>query len=484
MNEIKDYRELFIHAIDMGIKFKGRKNVRSETILEGVDDIIKLGDLETNFEDLVSDFEKRIIPKCSNFGSNKFMGFPDSGNSPYAIYGALLEQFLQQNLINSSFCAPIATQIEIEVIQFFRRLLDFEVRKIENIWDVGGIVTVGGTSSNSIALLLSREHHKSNTMQTGVIKPKEYKIIVPKGIGHYSVRSAQMWMGCGNNVVEVEINGYRYDLDDLKEKLCKYKGEIMMVVAYAGDSRTMTIEHLKEVYSVVKRVDKNIWLHVDACNGFCLATSDKLKSKLDGINLYDSVTMDPHKMLEIPYTISLLIVKEPERLKSILTESDLIMKERLAFGQVTPFIGSKAWLSLKLWFYIKGMGKLNIGKMIDDRYRHAKYLQSKLENNRFVVLNEVDALSVVFVYRNETMDNVKKINEVNKKIYEKILSDGDYYVHSFPIIDSLGKIDKNESVQALRFFSGNSNLTNSQIDKLILYIQYIGDSIATKGTKV
>ena len=53
----------------------------------------------------------------------------------------------------------------------------------------------------------------------------------------------------------------------------------MCVVCYVGDSRTMTIENLNEVYRMVKASDEKIWLHADACHGFSLAFSEKLKKK-------------------------------------------------------------------------------------------------------------------------------------------------------------------------------------------------------------
>ena len=66
----------------------------------------------------------------------------------------------------------------------------------------------------------------------------------------------------------------------MKKTIEKYKGKIMAVVCYVGDSRTMTIENLKEVYSIVKELDPNIWLHADACHGFSLAFSNKLKKRI------------------------------------------------------------------------------------------------------------------------------------------------------------------------------------------------------------
>ena len=107
----------------------------------------------------------------------------------------------------------------------------------------------------------------------------------------------------------------------------------MACVVYAGDSRSLTIDRLDDIYGIVKNSDKNIWLHVDACHGFALSFSEKLKYKLKGIEKYDSITADAHKALMIPYGLSLLLTKNRRSFFMIKSESDLIMKENFAFGQ-------------------------------------------------------------------------------------------------------------------------------------------------------
>lgn len=74
----------------------------------------------------------------------------------------------------------------------------------------------------------------------------------------------------------------------------------MSVVAYVGDSRSMTIDNLMEIHRIVKETDENIWLHADACHGFSLGFSEKLKSRISGIELFDSISTDPHKVLAVP----------------------------------------------------------------------------------------------------------------------------------------------------------------------------------------
>ncbi len=475
----KNYaKECIDNIVEMGLDFKLQDNFRKRHVSESmIKEIYEMPENETRLEDIITLVKEQVLPYCSNFGTENFMGFPDAGNSIGGISGAVLSDFLQQNLINSSFCAPIATYMEIAVIRWLREIVGYKNIDVNNIWDVGGVITYGGTGSNSIAMLLARENHKENTMVNGVMTPEDYKVIIPKGIGHYSIKSSLMWIGCGDNVIEVPTIDYKYDLKELKKTLIENKGKIMCVVAYVGDSRSMTIDNLTEIYKIVKAVDNNIWLHADACHGFSLGFSEKLKSKISGIELFDSISTDPHKVLAVPYTVSALLLKNPNSLKKVTTTSDLIMKEDYAFGQVTPFIGSKSWMSLKVWFAFKNIGRKGIGEIIERRCQMAQYLKKNLENRKeYIVLNDVDINSVMFMYvgdkKNITM-TLDKINIINKEIKKRMDEEGIYFLHQFSINDDNGKISKDAILYPLRYMSGNDNISEETIDKMLRYIDEI-----------
>ena len=479
-----DYaKECFEEAIDLGISFKITNEVKNKVFCkEDLNKLLEIPKKETTPDKVIDEFKKEILPFCTNFSSENFMGFPDAGNTISGISGAIISDFMQQNLINSSFCAPIATFMEIAVIKWLREIIGYKINSINNIWDAGGIITYGGTGSNTTAMLLARENYNNNTMQEGVKNPQNYKVIIPKDIGHYSIKSSLMWIGCGNNLVEVETKDFKYDLKALKKALKVNEGHIMCVVVYVGDSRTMTIDNLREVYDLVKSVDEKIWVHADACHGFSLAFSKKLKYKIDGLNLYDSISTDPHKVLAIPYCISALLVKEPQKMKLITSASDLIMQEDFAYGQITPFIGSKSWISLKLWFAIKSLGIEGFGKIIEKRYDMAQYLKNKiLDSKEFILLNDVSINSVVFMYVGDKEKlkylSIDYLNKINLNIYNKILSDGKYYLHKFTIPDNKGVVKKNATLIPLRYMSGNDNITKKTINNMLNYIKELAKKV-------
>ena len=472
-------QDCFEEALKIGFDFKLNNDFKQKKYAEeNFEELLKTPMNGTELNELLNKFQKEILPYCSNFGNENFMGFPDAGNSIAGISGAILADFLQQNLINSSFCAPIATYMEIAVIKWFRELLGYEIKPINNIWDVGGVITYGGTGSNATAMLLARENFRRNTMQNGVENPSDYKVIIPKGIGHYSIKSSCMWLGCGNHVIEVETENFRYNLDELEKTLNENKGKIMCVVSYVGDSRTMTIENLKAVHKIVKKVDPNIWLHADACHGFSLAFSKKLKKKIEGIELFDSISTDPHKVLTIPYCVSALLIKDPEKFKLVTSTSDLIMQEDYAWGQITPFIGSKSWVSLKIWFAIQNLGVEKIGEIIETRCNMASKFASIInDTDDFIVLNDVNINSVVFMYvkdKNKIKDyNIDELNSLNIKIHEKMMDEGKYHLHKFSLPDDKGIIKKGATIYPLRYMSGNPNITEATLNDVLNYIRQI-----------
>ena len=482
-NNIEYAQSCFDEALKLGFDFKLNNNFKEKKYKEeNFEELLKTPINGTELKELLKKFQTEILPYCSNFGNENFMGFPDAGNSIAGISGAILADFLQQNLINSSFCAPIATYMEIAVIKWFRELLGYDIKQINNIWDVGGVITYGGTGSNATAMLLARENFRKNTMQNGVDNPSDYKVIIPKGIGHYSIKSSCMWLGCGNNVIEVETENFRYNLEELQKTLKENKGKIMCVVAYVGDSRTMTIENLKEVHKIVKEEDSNIWLHADACHGFSLAFSKKLKRKIEGIELFDSISTDPHKVLTIPYCVSALLVKEPEKFKLVTSTSDLIMQEDFAWGQITPFIGSKSWVSLKIWFAIQNLGVDKIGKIIEERCNMAvKFADIIKSTNDFILLNDVNINSVVFMYvkdKNKIKEyDINELNEINIKIHERMMDEGKYHLHKFSLPDDKGVIKKGATIYPLRYMSGNLNISEKTLTDVLDYIRKIAKDL-------
>lgn len=425
------------------------------------------------------DFNNRILQFCVNDTSVMNMGFPDCGNETSALVGTMYSEFIQQNLINQSESSPSITFAEISVIRWMRHLLGYSNcshNNLNGVYDVGGIVTFGGTVSNCIAMMLARENKNKDSFHSGVTNPEEYKVIVPEDIGHYSINASLNWLGLGDQVVTVKSKNFKIDKKDLKEKLIKNKGNVMACVIYAGDSRSMTIDDFKGICRIIREIDPNIWIHADACHGFVLSFSNKYAALLEGINECDSITTDPHKTLMIPYGISCLLVKDPNSFRLISSSSyNLVFDDDLfAFGRITPFIGSKNSASLKLWFLLKCLGVEKIGEIIDERIELTQFFYKLINSNeRFITINEPEMNSVMFCVKplNISNKNIEELNRINYEIFKRVREEGKYYIHSFEMNIQNKNISSKKPLRVLRFMSGNPQLKKEDIEQLVYYIE-------------
>lgn len=481
--------DLLSRALEIGVRFKAsgdmyRDRADPRTLRDAL--LVPLPHRPMPTREVIGRFEMDVLPYCKNEASPRFMGFADTGSDVAALVGELLSVLVQQNLINQSFDSPTATFVEICVLRWMRELLGYpvaDVAEVSSVWDVGGIVTSGGTMSNAVAMMLAREHHDPGTAAAGVRPERAGCVLVPEGIGHYSVRASLSWLGLGDRVVPVPTSGFRYDLSALRRVLRERSDEVAGVVAYAGDSRTQTIERLRAVSDLVREFSPGSWLHADACWGLAAALHHGLRGRLAGIETFDSITVDPHKVLNVPYSLSALLVREPQSLRSITSYADLIMQEEWAFGQVTPFLGSKPWWSLKLWMLMLRHGREGLHQIIERRSATLRSFTDAVDAQPSLVrLHEPDLFALAFMYvppgEISTPADVVRLNLINEEIHDRLLEERSWFFHQFGLPDAHGVISRGAVLRPLRFVAGNPGTTDDHIRQAVARVVELGDLIS------
>jgi L-2,4-diaminobutyrate decarboxylase len=487
--------ELFSDAARIGLDFKlaegKEKPIVSYRTQEGImSDLLEpIPRKGKGMSELMAEVKEKIINGAVNFSSPGFIAFPDSGNSLAAVEGHLLSGFLNQNLINSVHTSPTATFVEIAVVNWLREIVGFDVTpNPKDTQDIGGISVPGGVSANTIGLLLARENRFPGTMRDGVtFEPSKVNVYIARGISHYSSRAALGWLGLGtSSMVDVDTTpDFKIDQADLVRKVEGHvsKGGVpLAVVAYAGDSRTMAIDDFEGVSKIAKRY--GMWMHVDACHGLSLCFSKKLRGMVKGIELADSITIDPHKVLFTPYSLSYVLVRDQSRFSLVEGISDLITKEPFSLGRLSPFLGSKPFNSLKLWMLMKHLGTDNIGRLIEQRHGMALYFASLLaQEQEFYVMNKVMINNVAYLYvPRELKDSlagpekekaIGLINKLNGNVHRRIFEEGRYYVHTFKLNDFMGifGVGSEPVFQMQRVSIGNPLTTKEVLRDFVGYLR-------------
>ncbi len=404
----------FLHRlVDLGTSFMDGKH------RDGL--VLKYADNETlkqlvaeplpvkgsSFDGLLQDIEQKILPYSIAQSDKRFLAFPDTGNSLATLAADVLAPFTNQNMIAVDRSAPVATFVEIQTLLWLRELIGYSapsMKDLKSLDQVGGMWTPGGNLSNYMSVLGALHKRFPEVRKGGLWSLKKRPVIVvARGIDHFSFANAAVALGLGSDgILWAEANGaYQTDTNSLRKVLdnCPADVEPFMVVSVAGNCRTTSIDNLQEIRSICD--ERGLWMHADGCHGGSLLFSPKLKQEmLPGIELADSISLDPHKGLFLTYPASYVLFKDPTALAALSRYPEKTKEPgQFDLGLITPFLGSRGFQSLKLWMLMKHLGIDGLSKAIEARQETNRTLTNVLKDSElFVLLNESQFYRQAFVF--------------------------------------------------------------------------------------
>ncbi|KAH8736620.1 pyridoxal phosphate-dependent transferase [Ilyonectria robusta] len=296
----------------------------------------------------------------------------------------------------------------------------------------GGITCQGGSASNFTSLVSARGALYPDTRSEG---NGSYRFAVFTSCqGHYSIQKAALACGMGvSSVVAVESHpDGRMDVDALRASVLQAKADgrtPLYVNATAGTTVFGAFDPLPEIAAVC--AEFNMWFHVDASWGGAAIFSHKHKHKLAGSHLADSLTINPHKMLNVPATCSFLLTRDTALLHrantlpaGYLFHNDAPGDDVWDMADLTLQCGRRAD-SVKLalsWTYY---GAAGFRRAADNAFSTAAHLASVVEAHPdfcLVSSNPPPCLQVCFYYApggrmgKSKEENTRRTKDLVKKI--------------------------------------------------------------------
>lgn len=435
-----------------------------------------------SIKDLVSEMDALVNTYSINQSTVNFMAFPESGNSKAAVAASMLTPLWNQNLISVDKSAPIATFVEVQVIEWLRKLIGYECKPATSAIDIGGVTATGGVMSNTVGILVARSLAFPESRSQGLTAESKtpYLLVADKTLEHYSHKAAFWWLGLGEtNVIAVKGTGYNFDINDLEDKLATYNSgdnTVVAVVCMAGDSRTMTIQNIAEVQAMTAA--NKVWLHVDACQGGIGIFASNREELCADYKLADSISIDPHKGLGVPYSSSFCLFKDQGILQNIAKSTDItIAKGSFDIGQVTPFLGSRPFDTIKLWALIKYHGLDGLAKNVDYRIGLTREWASFVNNSRYLISMNDPLLTAISFSLDPKKLGIEKINgellsKLNKELHDRCYQTGWLVLHGFDLIDYENRLglDETRPLRVLGTNFGNVLLDASHFTKIMAYL--------------
>jgi aromatic-L-amino-acid decarboxylase len=331
----------------------------------------------------------RVLRECRNkvFRHSMHMSHPrifglfNPAPLPIAAFAELPVAFLNQS-VDAWKAGPAATHLEVRLIRWMNDLIGFGPEAF-------GVFTSGGGVANTIALKLARDRVTgTRARRTGLPGRLSGRLrVYASEQAHFSIARSLDLLGLGEEaLVRVKVDAHmKMRADHLASAIARDRHRRlipMAVVATAGTTNTGNIDPLRASAGVARA--HGVHFHVDAAYGGALLLSNRYATRLDGLNLADSITVDPHKWLFQPFSLGGLFVRDGRRLnRSFRIEPGYLRKDLEAEADRLDFYhysleGSREFRGLKFWFSLKTLGRQGLGRLVDATLDVARHLEEEV----------------------------------------------------------------------------------------------------------
>ena len=319
------------------------------------------------------------------------------------------------------YASPGAVRMENMLIRWMSEIVGYPS-------DAAGNLTTGGSLANLIAIVTARD------AQNIKAKDIERSVIYLSEQAHHSVDKAIRIAGLGECIVRhIPLDSkYRIIAEELEHQIVEDRREGLnpfLVVASAGTTDVGAIDPLSEIGDIAKR--NGIWYHIDAAYGGFFILTDEGKKKLAGIEKSDSLVIDPHKGLFLPYGLGVVLVRNAEALFESQKYSANYMQdardvnEEASPADLSPEL-TKHFRGLRLWLPLKLHGLAPFRACLEEKLALAKYFHAEVTKLGFESDLEPELSVVVYRYVPQNGDP----GAFNKRLLEEVVADGRVFISS------------------------------------------------------
>lgn len=384
----------------------------------------------SELKDLLNLIETEVDAAGLNPASGRHMGYIPGGG----IYPSALADFMaavSNRYAGVFFSSPGAVRIENMCIRWMCDLIGYPDNS-------GGNLSSGGSIANLTGLVTARDNSGITS------KDFDKAVIYTTRQVHHCVIKAIKYAGLSDATIRtVEMDSYyRMKPQKLQEKIEEDKKEgliPLIIFASAGTTDLGAVDPLQDIAVIAE--EHNIWFHVDAAYGGFFLLTEQGKQKMKGIDKADSVTIDPHKGLFLPYGSGALLVRDVQKLydsqhmTANYLQDTLSATEEFSPADLSPEL-SKHFRGLRMWLPLKLFGVKPFRAALNEKLALTKYFYREVQTIEGIEVGPEPELSVMFFRYLPSQENTGA-NEFNKELVNALHKDGRVFLSSTNIEDTV-----------------------------------------------
>lgn len=354
-------------------------------------------------------FNKKFEPILVASSGPRYLGFVTGGSTPASIVGDWLATVYDQNTQSFKGQGDISAAIEIETISLLLDLFDLPKDFL------GGFVT-GATLSNFTCLAVARQWIGKQSGKDFAKEGITQKINILSATPHSSAIKSLSMLGIGsNNLEKVKVldgNREAMDMEDLQHKINQLQDQPFILITSGGTVNTVDFDDFSAISKLKEKY--NFWWHIDGAFGAFAACSPAYKHLMNGWENADSITVDCHKWLNVPYESAVFFVKEKYKLlqtETFQNSNAPYLGDPLENFNYLNFLpeNSRRLKALPAWFSLTAYGKQGYQDIVENSIKLAQLLGEKIEmSEKFELLAPVRLNNVCFTLRGQ--QNQEKVS--------------------------------------------------------------------------
>jgi aromatic-L-amino-acid decarboxylase len=356
------------------------------------------------------------IPRSYNTASPGYLAFIPSGG----VFPAALADLISNGVNRYTGvwrAAPALVQLESNALDWLRDWMQFPA-------STRGVFTTGGSTANLAAIVCARERRLGPEIRSGVMYASNQ-------VHHSVVKSARVAGVMPDRIRSIPVDeAFRMRIDVLEDAIRRDHAAGLtpfLVVSSAGTTNTGAVDPLSDIAAVCKAHD--VWHHVDGAYGAFFHMCPELRPLLAGLPQADSLTLDPHKGLFLPYGTGALLVADGDVLKTTYSVTASYMPANQEEGdlydphQFGPDL-SRGFPGLRVWLAVKVYGAARYRAAIAEKRRLALEAAAQVQTIPHLRLDAPPQLSLFAFHLEWPGSTFAEQNAATRELLERVTRRG------------------------------------------------------------